>query len=90
MKIAVDNQISKAIVKSLIKKGFHIVLRAQDEQDEVWVDEALMRGATHIVSPDIDIPNLLDRLDASDVVWIDVPRGYKKDKLENYLIGSLK
>ena len=89
-KIAVDNQISKAIVKNLIKKGYDIVLRAEDEPDVVWLQNALDLGASHVVSPDLDIPNLLDRMDASDVKWIDLPQRMKKDKLERYLIRMLK
>lgn len=88
-KIGVDNQVSKDIIKNLIKKGFEIVHSAGDEPDDVWVDKALMKGATIIISPDVDIPILLDRLDASDVLWIDIPRGYKQKKLENYLVGKL-
>jgi riboflavin biosynthesis pyrimidine reductase len=90
LKIAVDNQISKDIVKRLIKKGYNIVLRAQDEPDEQWVEAALDLGANVIVSPDVDIPILLDRLGADDVRWIDVPRYKKKENLEKYLIKAFK
>ena len=90
-KIAVDTQISRKIIKSLISKGYDIVLVAPPKEvDEVWVDSALLLGANCIVSPDLDIPLLLDRWGVDDVLWIDVPRHLKSDKLERYLIRRLK
>lgn len=86
--LAVDNQISLRVVEKL-KLHFKVVLWASNAPDEEWVDEALSRGANTFISPDLDIPNILDRV-APDVRWIDVPQGLKQDKQFNYLMGQLK
>lgn len=92
MKIAVDNQISYRAVETLKQLyKFDIVFRAKDQPDEVWIEMALDRGATVFISPDVDVPNYLDRLDDAAIYkWIDVKQGLKKEKLISYLVKKLK
>lgn len=86
--LAIDNQISLRVVDRL-KQHYEVVLWANTMSDEDWVDEALCRGANVFISPDLDIPNLLDRV-APDVRWVDVPQGLQRDKQFNYLMNQLK
>lgn len=74
--IAVDNQIAKKTVYTLSEMGFKVVFRATDARDEDWVGWALDAGAQFIVSPDLDIPNILDYWN-SDCVWIELKQGVK-------------
>lgn len=89
IKIAVDNQISYQSIQSLNDRGFLVVQRAFDLPDEVWVIEALKKGAEFIVSPDLDVPNLLDRLNA-DAVWIDLKQGLKNKAQSVHIENKIK
>jgi hypothetical protein len=89
MKIAVDTQISKGVVNRLNNTGYEVVYRASTEPDEVWVPAALDRGATVFVSPDLDIPRILDRVGV-DYKWIDVEQGLRSDKQYDYLVKRFK
>lgn len=86
--LAIDNQISKTVVDQL-SQHYEIALWAGDMQDEEWVDEALVMGANVFISPDLDIPNLLERLDPT-VFWIDVPQSLPKAKQFQYLMDKIK
>lgn len=91
MRLAIDNQISRLTVDKLRRK-FEIVIAVRDEPDEYWVDYALSNGADVFISPDLDIPNLLDHFD-SDAAWIDVPqnlRGYRQFDFIMKAIGKLR
>ncbi len=82
LKIACDNQVPDRFIPKLRRHGYDVVFLAEDQADEDWVNEALCLGAEIFVSPDLDIPNLLEKTDA---VWID----YKSDKgnvLEHLLL----
>lgn len=87
MRIAVDNQISLSVVKSL-KKKHDVVLWAGDRQDEVWIDEALALGAEVFISPDLDVPNYLDRIN-SPATWIDVPQKLPTKNQLAFLLDAL-
>lgn len=86
--LAIDNQISLQVVNQL-EQHYEVVLWAGDMSDEDWVDEALLLGANTFISPDLDIPNLLERL-APDVRWIDVPQGLPTAKQYDYLMKAIK
>ena len=88
MKLAVDNQISLSVVEGL-KETHEVVIWADDMQDEDWIDEALDLGAEVFISPDLDVPNYLDRVN-SNAHWIDVPQGLPKKRQLNFLIEKLK
>lgn len=88
MKIAVDNQISLIVVDKL-KRDHQVVLWAGNQQDEEWIEDALDRGAEVFVSPDLDVPNYLDKID-SDAIWIDIPQGLPKGKQFDFITKALK
>lgn len=78
IKLAFDTQISKKTAHEMRMAGYDIVYHAKNEPDDVWIENALTKGATIFVSPDLDIPNYLDRMDVS-AAWIDVPQGMSGD-----------
>lgn len=78
--IACDNQVSKDFCKRFEKHGFAVVVYAGDRADEDWVFDAIGAGAEVIVSPDLDIPNMLDKYNV-DVDWIDY-QSHRKDRFE--------
>jgi len=88
VKIAVDNQVSKQAVRQL-SKHHEVVLVANDSQDEVWVDHALDLGAEVFVSPDLDIPNYLDRVQ-SDAAWVDLPQGLRTEDQFSFLMKQIE
>lgn len=88
MKIAVDNQISKQAIRQL-SKHHEVVLTADDQQDEIWIDDALDLGAEVFISPDLDVPNYLDRIH-SNAAWIDLPQGLRTENQFSFLMDELK
>lgn len=67
-------------MKAFEKHGFEVVVYAEDRMDEDWVFDAIGAGAEVIVSPDLDIPNMLDKYNV-DVDWIDY-QSHRKDRFE--------
>lgn len=91
MKIAVDTQISLSTVDWLNENNFEVVFKAQNESDEEWIEKALDLGANVFISPDLDIPNYLDKYyPNAGYKWIDVKQGLKKEKQIKYLTKRLK
>lgn len=86
--LAIDNQISLTVV-DLLEQHYDIAIWAGEAQDEQWVEEALDTGANVFISPDLDIPNLLDRY-GSDAKWIDVPQNIGSEKQYDFLLKKLK
>lgn len=86
--LAIDNQISKRVTDKL-SIYFKVVMWAGDKPDEIWVEEALDLGANIFISPDLDIPNMLEKLE-SDAIWIDVPQGMPSNEQYIYLNKILK
>lgn len=75
MKIAVDNQVSDSCVDSL-NDLYDVVLCAGDMPDDEWLELAMDMDVDVIISPDLDVPNYLDKAD-SDIVWIELPQGLR-------------
>lgn len=91
IKIAVDNQISHKVVQQLKDKNFDVVIWAGDKSDEEWVYTALGLGANVFVSPDVDIPILLDTiLPEERIHWINIPQGLKSKNQLKFIIRRLK
>lgn len=88
MILAVDNQISLRVVEKL-KIHYKVVIWAGNDPDEVWLEKALDLGADVFISPDLDIPNILEKI-APYATWIDVPQHLSKEKQFDYLISALK
>ncbi len=89
IKIALDNQVSKDVVKRL-SSYYDVVVWAADRSDEDWVDEAMTLGAQYFISPDLDVPNLLDRYGYDDVFWIDLPQNLKFDSQFDFIRKKIK
>lgn len=85
MKIAIDRQISPKINLP----GHEIILWAGDEDDEVWIQRAVERGAEIFISPDLDVPNILDA-NNYEGHWIEYPQNLKKEKAEKYILNQLE
>lgn len=86
--LAIDNQVSLGVVDQL-RQHYEIAIWAGKMSDEEWVDEAMCRGANVFISPDLDIPNLLDKW-FPEAKWIDVPQNMPRHKQFSYLMGQLK
>lgn len=88
--LAVDNQISTKVVEKL-ERFYKVAIWAGDKSDEEWVEEGLNLGANIFISPDLDIPNLIDRLAPDEgIIWIDIPQGMARDKQFNYIVSQIK
>jgi len=88
IKLALDNQISRKAAQEIREAGYDIVYHARSESDEVWIENALTKGATVFISPDLDIPNYLDRRDV-DAAWIDVPQGMSGDTQSSFIVKQI-
>jgi hypothetical protein len=88
IKLALDRQISKKTAVELRKAGYEVVFHANHEPDEVWIPAALDQGANLFVSPDLDIPNYLDRTDTG-AAWVDVPQGLGGRSQFSYLLQQI-
>ena len=91
LKLALDNQISKVTVERL-SSHYEIILMAGDRPDEEWVEDAYFEGANVFISPDLDIPNLLEKIAPPEVpvFWIDIPQGLKSDKQYYNILNQLR
>lgn len=87
-KLAVDNQIGKNVIRKL-ERHYEVVLTAGDKADEDWIPEALDLGANVFVSPDLDVPNFLDR-ENDPAIWIDVPQNLSGDAQFTFIMKKLK
>ncbi len=88
IKIACDNQVSKITVDTL-DSIFTVVTTAGNKPDDVWLEEAIDKGATVFISPDLDVPNYLDSAFV-EYKWIDIPQGLGKQELCRHLIKQIK
>ncbi len=71
IKVAVDESVGGALSRKIEAKGYEIVCRAgHAETDESWMKRALAEGALFIISPDLDIPSMIER-ENLPMVWID-------------------
>lgn len=71
IKVAIDESIGAGLAKKIEGRGYQIVCRAgHAETDESWMKRALQAGALFIISPDLDIPSMIER-ENLPMVWID-------------------
>lgn len=97
IKIAVDQSLGTRMMLNLEKHGYDIVVKAGvAEPDEAWIAKAVEAGALFVVSPDLDIPTLIERKNLP-MIWIDFlfagdivpdlalkPKGYKQKVWAQY------
>lgn len=71
IKVAIDESIGAALARKIAARGYEIVVRAgHAETDESWMKRALNAEALFIISPDLDIPSMIER-EGLPMVWID-------------------
>lgn len=71
IKVAVDESIGGALTKKIHERGYDVVVRAgHAETDDSWMKRALAEGAIFVISPDLDIPSMIER-ENMPMVWID-------------------
>lgn len=87
-RLAIDNQISKVTVKKL-QKHYEVVLWAANLPDEIWVEDAYDDGADVFISPDLDVPNILDRIDAK-AYWMEIPQYLNEGSQFNFIMKELQ
>lgn len=87
MRIAVDNQIGDIAIRTISTKHT-VVVRAQDYSDQDWLDAAIGQGAIAIVSPDLDVPNYLDK-HAPHIRWICLPQGLRDPYIGSFVLNKL-
>lgn len=87
MNIAVDTQIGFQAIKHLESKGYKVVLRATDEPDHIWFEDALDLGAQVFVSPDWDISFMCNRV---GVDFIMLKQGLRDHRIGEFIEKRLK
>lgn len=71
IRIALDESIGFAKTNRLRNFGYDIVCIAHHaEKDVSWLNRAFANGALFVVSPDLDIPNLIEK-ENYPMIWID-------------------
>lgn len=90
IKIAIDESVGLAMAKRIKAKGYEIVCKAGNaEPDDVWMKRAFANGALFIVSPDLDIPSMIER-ENLPMVWIDFLFASQVDPLINTRTREVK
>jgi hypothetical protein len=71
IRVALDESVGNAMARRIEELGYKIVCRAGPaELDTVWLKRALDQRALFIVSPDLDIPSLIEK-ENYPMIWID-------------------
>lgn len=89
--IALDVGIGYRRKRSLEYMGYKIVVvAAESESDDSWVNRAFAAGARFVVSPDLDIPKIIE-LNRYPMIWINYPSNDKNmaDLLVKYIDDSI-
>lgn len=103
IKIAIDVTVGKKNANYLKSIGYEIVCVAKmAEEDEVWLAKAYINGALFIISPDVDIPRIIERK-KYPMMWVEYPQNIKdikeelievvrrsiEFKMDNFVIGRI-
>lgn len=93
IKIALDESIGFRKTNSLKNMGYDVVCIARHaEKDVDWLNRAFANGALFVVSPDLDIPNYIER-ENYPMIWIDylhVPDSKTGKEWAKYVDGRIK
>lgn len=77
MKVAFDVNYADVAMGHVARKGHEIVCVAQTgEQDELWLERAMNKGAEVVFSRDLDIPNIIQRM-RWPALWLEEIRNLK-------------
>ena len=87
-KLALDNQVSKDAAQKL-SAHYEVVMNAGDLPDEEWIEQALLLDANIFISPDLDVPNYLDRIQ-SDARWIDLPQNLRSHNQFDFIMKKIE
>jgi hypothetical protein len=85
--IALDQSVGKIRAKELEKLGYNVVCIAEHGESDVdWMNRAFINHALFVVSPDMDIPKLIEK-EGYPMVWINYPSDVPelKDNLVQYI-----
>lgn len=71
--IALDVGVGRKRAKQLEEMGYKVVCVANHgEPDEQWMDRAFTSNALFVISPDFDIPRIIEK-EGYPMSWIDFP-----------------
>ncbi len=91
-RLALDTAVGQRRVTELIQLGYVIVAIAKPkESDESWLNRAFAEGAQFAISPDLDIPRLIEQ-NNYPMIWINYPsdKAQFKDDMVSYIDKSVK
>lgn len=91
-KLALDTAVGQRRVTELIQLGYSIVVIAREsETDESWLNRAFVEGAQFAISPDLDVPRLIEQ-NNYPMIWINYPSDKAKfvGDLVDYIDMSVK
>lgn len=93
IRIALDESVGFTKTNSLKDMGYEIVCIAKPAEDDiVWLNRAFAAGALFVISPDLDIPNLIEK-ENYPMIWIDylhIPNEKGKKHWAQYVDGRIK
>lgn len=73
IRIALDQAVGRRRAEELINMGYHVTVMAKgSETDGSWLNRAFTSGASFAISPDLDIPRLIEK-NSYPMVWISYP-----------------
>lgn len=87
MRIAIDVTVGRIRANALKALGYKIVTVARhSETDKSWVNRAFAEGAFFVISPDMDIPKIIER-EGYPMCWVEYPND--NPEVKNDLVGYL-
>lgn len=92
VRIALDQSVGRRRAIDLVNMGYVVVVVAKaSETDESWVNRAFAEGAQFAISPDLDIPRLIEK-QSYPMTWINYPSDDEahKNDLVKYIDQRIK
>lgn len=92
IRIALDQSVGRRRALDLIHIGYEVVVVARaSETDESWVNRAFAAGAQFAISPDLDIPRVIENR-SYPMTWINYPSDQPehKEDLVGYIDKRIK
>ena len=73
---------SDSAIDYLIHRGHKVILKAKDEPDHIWFEDAMAMGATIFVSPDWDISFMCNR---ENLKFIRLKQGLRRVEIGKFI-----
>lgn len=92
IRIALDQSVGRRRAIDLIDLGYEVVVVARaSETDESWMNRAFAEGAQFAISPDLDIPRVIENRNYP-MIWINYPSDQEEHKgdLVGYIDNKIK